>query len=123
MALTELKKLKGQKLWQNGKVKSFHIELSDIVRKYIENGLKIQALESTTDELFVVLKNSDIPKESYSELQGSLKLADLVKFAKLIPLGNENERCYSNVLDFIIKTKPVEEENTDNKSIEKTDYV
>ena len=34
-----------------------------------------------------------------------LELADLVKFAKVIPVANENEQCIANAYDFAYETK------------------
>src|ERR1017187_3398996 len=43
VAFEKLEKLKNEKLWQEGKLKLYHITLSEIVREYIENRFKIQA--------------------------------------------------------------------------------
>jgi len=114
IALKKLMKLKSKKLWQSGKVKAYHIELSDIVRTYIENGFGIPALESTTGELIESLKNSKFLDQQIVLLNESLTLADLVKFAKLIPIGDENEKCYSDIVEFIHQTKPKETEALTN---------
>ena len=46
-----LEKLKGEKLWQAGKVKDYYTELTDIVRIYIEERYGVQAIEMTTEEI------------------------------------------------------------------------
>jgi hypothetical protein len=57
IAYEKLEKLKSEKLWQEGKLKAYHSLLTDILREYIENRFKIQALEQTTDEiLYLVLE-------------------------------------------------------------------
>ncbi len=97
LALNRLKALDEKQLWQKNKIKKYYVELTDIVRSYIERELNIPALESTTDELmetmtdFNASSSLNIPEETISKLQKLLKEADLVKFAKYKPLANEIE--------------------------------
>lgn len=114
IAFGKLEILKNEKLWQEGKLKQYHSSLTDIVREYIENRYKIQALEQTTDEILWSFRNVAIDEESKTKLKGVLVIADLVKFAKEIPLPTENELSLTNSYDFINGTKK-EEEKTDNK--------
>lgn len=94
-AKLRLKELDGKKLISQNKIKLYYVELTDIVRTFIERELNIPALESTTDELLetIVDFNSssklDIPKETIAKLGKLLQEADLVKFAKSKPLQNE----------------------------------
>ena len=94
-AKMRLKELDGKELISQNKIKLYYVELSDIVRTFIEKELNIPALESTTDELFETItdfNNSsklNIPKETLYKLQKLLQEADLVKFAKSKPLQNE----------------------------------
>ncbi|OFY85117.1 MAG: hypothetical protein A3F72_04950 [Bacteroidetes bacterium RIFCSPLOWO2_12_FULL_35_15] len=114
IAFGKLEVLKSEKLWQEGKLKQYHSLLTDIVREYIENRYKIQALEQTTDEILWSFRNVAIDEESKTKLKRVLVLADLVKFAKEIPLPTENEMSLTNSYDFINGTKR-EEEKTDSK--------
>ncbi|RPD91251.1 hypothetical protein EGM88_14810 [Aureibaculum marinum] len=97
LALKRLKELDNKQLWQKNKIKQYYVELTDIVRSYIERELNIPALESTTNELMETItdfnKSSslDIPDTTLKKLQKLLKDADLVKFAKYVPLSNEIE--------------------------------
>jgi hypothetical protein len=97
LALTRLKALDEKQLWQKNKIKKYYVELTDIVRSYIERELNIPALESTTDELmetmtdFNTSSSLNIPDETIKKLQKLLQEADLVKFAKYKPLVNEIE--------------------------------
>jgi hypothetical protein len=114
IAFGKLEVLKNEKLWQEGKLKQYHSSLTDIIREYIENRYKIQALEQTTEEILWSFRNVAIDEESKIKLKRTLVLADLVKFAKEIPLPNENEMSLTNSYDFINGTKR-EEVITDNK--------
>lgn len=111
IAFEKLEKLKEQKLWQEGKLKLYHSALTDILREYIENRFKIQALEQTTDEILFGFRNVAVDEESKAKLKSTLLLADLVKFAKEQPLANENELSLSNVYDFINGTKKEDDIN------------
>ena len=72
------RKLEDQKLWQNGQVKLYQINLSEIVREYIENQVFIPALESTTIEIIESLKKEGLPEETINELRGMLELSDQI---------------------------------------------
>jgi len=109
IAYEKLEKLKGEKLWQEGKMKLYYSRLTDIVREYIENRFKIQALEQTTDEIIVGFRNVAIDEESKTKLKQVLVLSDLVKFAKEQPTPSENEMCLENSYAFISGTKKEEE--------------
>jgi hypothetical protein len=104
-ALQKLEKLQNEKLWQEGKLKLYHITLSEIVRQYIEDRFAIQALEQTTDEILFGFRNTAIDEESKTKLKQLLILSDLVKFAKEQPLPNENEQSLTNAFDFVNGTK------------------
>ncbi|MDY7395948.1 hypothetical protein UMM65_11885 [Aureibaculum sp. 2210JD6-5] len=97
LALKRLKELDEKQLWQKNKIKQYYVELTDIVRSYIERELSIPALESTTNELMETImdfnssSSLNIPDETIKKLQSLLKDADLVKFAKYVPLSNEIE--------------------------------
>jgi hypothetical protein len=94
-ATSLLNTLEKKELWQNGDVKSYYSELTDIVRNYIEEALEIPAMESTTFELIAGLKATATKKrlklsaETIKSLESVLEKADLVKFAKSKPLDFE----------------------------------
>jgi hypothetical protein len=115
IAFEKLEKLKQQKLWQEGKLKSYYSSLTDILREYIENRFKIPAMEQTTDEIIFGFRNAAVDEESKRRLKQVLTLADLVKFAKEQPLSDENEASMTNVADFINGTKREEEFSIDPK--------
>lgn len=109
IALGKLEQLKGEKLWQEGKIKLYYSSLTDILREYIENRFRIPALEQTTDEILYGFRNVAIDDISKMKLKQVLALADLVKFAKEQPVGTENEQSIENVYDFVNGTKQEEE--------------
>ena len=90
-----LNNLEKKELWQHGEVKAYYSELTDIVRNYIEEAIEIPAMESTTTELIEGLKVASqkkkmkLSKDTFDNLLGVLKQADLVKFAKSKPMDFE----------------------------------
>jgi hypothetical protein len=100
-ALTALEILQNQKLWQQGQVKQYHIQLSDIVRTYIEDRFTINALEMTSDEILKSLRHIVLQDEWKLKLSRMLILNDMVKFAKETPLPNENDWCMETAIDFV----------------------
>jgi BatD DUF11 like domain len=108
MALNKLKELREKKLWQQGEVKQYYIELSDVLREYLEKRYVIKTHEKTTDEIFAGLRYLDIANENKQMLYKILVMADLVKFAKEKPLPAENEQCIENAIIFISKTQQSE---------------
>ncbi|MGA2822441.1 MAG: hypothetical protein ABSE72_02845 [Bacteroidales bacterium] len=104
-ALMELEKLRTKKLWQTGKIKEYHTELTDILRKYIEDRFHLMAMESTTSEILEDLEEkTGIQKECRTTLGKILSMADLVKFAKYLPMQEDHEKSMEDAVDFINKT-------------------
>jgi hypothetical protein len=107
ISLRKLQKLKEDKLWQAGKVKQHHSEISEIIREYIEKRYLINALENTTDEIMQGLRFHSIQPDLLTKLNQILSLADLVKFAKEQPIASENDVSLLNAVDFIKGTRQV----------------
>ncbi len=119
IALAELEKLRVKKLWQNGKVKEYHTEVTEIIRQYVEERFRIMALESTTGEIVDGLSgHPDLPVRLIDKLKQILTLADLVKFAKAQPLPAENEDSLQYAIDFVNSTIAKSEEQIVDKKEE-----
>jgi hypothetical protein len=104
IALEKLEELRLKKLWQGDRTKEYYIELSDIVREYIEFRYGIMALEQTTDETVRALKINGVDEQQIAALKGMLQLADLAKFAKYRPLSDENDRSMDVAKGFVEAT-------------------
>ena len=110
VALRELEKIKQEKLYLSENHKYYYTRLIDTIRIYIEGKYEVNAMEQTTDEILFGLKQVGFPiDEQYIQLQDTLTLADLVKFAKYTPFVSDNENSLNVAFDFVEKTKPVEE--------------
>lgn len=102
-----LNELDQKQLWQKGAIKEYYIELTDILRNYIEVRFRTPALELTTDE---ILDSARRHKEmaKHTEMLGKiLYTADLAKFAKAQPLPQEHIDTMEYAKRFIEATKPV----------------
>ena len=104
-ALASLERIREQQIWKEDKVKEYYSEITDTVRLYIEERYGIMALESTTDELLAMMKSQVIDGVSKEKLQHMLKLADFVKFAKMIPMEQEHSIVLQSAFDFVNGTK------------------
>ncbi|MBK6837635.1 MAG: hypothetical protein IPG90_04630 [Bacteroidetes bacterium] len=116
LALEALKKTMEEKLWQQGLYKQYHSSVSDTLRAYIEGRFEINALELTTDETMSRFRGNMLREDARQKLFGILQLADMVKFAKVIPIGSENEQSMTDAVQFVMLTKPAEE--SDFKELE-----
>jgi hypothetical protein len=104
-ALEELEKLRIKKLWQSGKIKEYHTELTEIIRKYIEGRFGIMAMEMTSDEIMDALSDSSVIQQRVLEnLVRIFSLADLVKFAKAQPLPSEHDLSLELAVTFVKDT-------------------
>ncbi len=111
VAFEKLALLHERKLWQNNLVKKYHIELTEIIRQYIEDRFSIKAMEQVSYEIIDdCSRNKEIPEDSVKDLKSVLMVADLVKFAKFQPLPDENDISYKKAYHFVEATVPKEPE-------------
>ena len=122
-ALFHAEGLEKKNLWQNGYVKQYYSELTDIARIYIEEALDVPAMESTSNELYKALRtetgkrNIKINPSLLNRFNEVLRNADLVKFAKSQPIAEEIEESKKIVNEFLItldKETPRTKEELDN---------
>ncbi len=113
VALEKLDKIKAEKIWQQGRLKDYYTELTDVVREYIARRFEVTAEEKTSDEILRELKPLFVEqKELYTRLSEMLRLADLVKFAKWNAMPDENEISLRNAYQFVNETTPTPSEDT-----------
>lgn len=103
-ALDNLEQLRTRQLWQQGKVKEYHTELTDAVRRFIEESTDIRATDLTSDETVESVENGSwgaANGELARMLRDIFRTADLVKFAKGEPLPHEHERSMAEAVEFV----------------------
>lgn len=111
VALEKLDLIREAKIWQEGKTKQYHTELTDVIREYIGRRYEVSSTEKTSDETLKALKPlMDGQKELFERLRKMLTLADLVKFAKWNTTPDENESALLTAYDFVRETTPTAEE-------------
>lgn len=123
VALTRLEEIKAAKVWQTGNPKAFYTDVTDVLRVYLEGRFAINAMELTSDEIMAVVKKEPELDEVRAKLRQLLELSDLVKFAKMVPLENENESSLLIAFEVVESTKPQEETEEDNSQMLKEDSV
>ena len=108
IAYEELALLKEKKLWQQGLVKEYYSEATEILRRYLENRYSLQALEETTDEILEGLQKLRMTQDLLNAMEDILRRADLVKFAKHQPGIPEHEEILVVITNVVDRTKIVE---------------
>ena len=87
-------------------VDAFFVELTDIVRRYLEDRFELHAPELTTEEfLEVAAASGDLTDEHRRFLRDFLRTADMVKFAGAIPAADEIDAALAAADTFIEQTK------------------
>ncbi len=111
-AMINLEALKQRQLWQNGQEKEYFTGLTDILRVYIDRRFGINAVEMTSSEIVRTLKERNETRAVNEQLSMILEMADIVKFAAVRPLADDNEMAYQRAVNFVEQTKPVVEQGT-----------
>jgi LPXTG-motif cell wall-anchored protein len=105
-ALDALRALREKDYIGRGLVMRFYVELSAILRWYIERRFGLRAPEQTTQEFL-----AEISRDGFFDLRRRTLLSDflghcdLVKFAKYGPTNEEIERVFTSATTFIEETK------------------
>lgn len=101
-ALDSIEKIKKESALADDK--AYYTQLTDALRKYIEERFGFNAMEMTSTEIVMRLKEVG-NNEKMMELKSLFETADLVKFAKHKVDMNENDRNLVSAVDFINGTK------------------
>jgi hypothetical protein len=106
IALAALRMLEEKRLPLDGHIKEHYVQLSDILRAYLEAAplFRIPALEETTDEIVMSLRDRNTSKELIQQVQSLCEEADLVKFAKHQPPVDECMQALQRVDAFVRET-------------------
>ena len=127
-AIEQLRALENENLNKQEEYKRYYSRLIEVVRVYLQEDAKIDALESTSDELLTKLEirkdagTLDLDRKTLLSLREVLQNADLVKFAKSMPeyrIANEDRKVVETV---VIETKEALPEPTEEELKEKAAY-
>lgn len=122
LAMQLLQELRSSQLWQKGEEKQYYTRLVDILREYIDNRFGINAMEMTSAQIIEALQRNKELRDVNKYINDILSMADFVKFAKMRPLPDDNERVMTHAIEFVELTRPQpqpeadsQDDNNDNK--------
>jgi hypothetical protein len=88
------------------KPKPYYIELSEIIREYLQRRYGFSALEMTTYEIRTEMDSISLSEDLHERLLTFLDNADLAKFAKYIPEKEFMETDFQRAWSFVEATTP-----------------
>ena len=118
-ALKNLQTLEEKHLWQNGEVKQYHSQITEIIRRYFEERYRMPALELSTSEVLNNLKQRSDTEVIINVTSSFLNNADLVKFAKFNPMPSVNEEMMTQAKEIVKQTEfvPVEDRGGEYENV------
>jgi hypothetical protein len=97
-----LKKLEKLRTTESTDARLFYTELVQIFREYLQRRKNIQSFSKTTDDLSIQMQKLNMDREQYGALLQTLRLSDLVKFARFQPGRSEGEIAIDTIKQSII---------------------
>jgi hypothetical protein len=121
IALKALKQLKAEDLPGKGEIKRFYIELTEIFKSYLGARYGFCAVERTTGEIRIDIQALAMKEFDRHDILEILSVADLVKFAKLVPQSHQHIECFDSVIQFVERTREmvIHERNTGELAVGK----
>lgn len=113
LALARLKALQEKGYVDSGAHEPFYVELSDIVRKYLESRFSLHAPDRTTEEFLREAAGTNLLSPEHQQLTRSfLEQCDLVKFARFEPDRLSMTSGFEAARTLILETRqlPTQEE-------------
>jgi len=109
LAYDRLRILDSAALPAAGKFGKYYLELSNIIRHYVEDRYHLHAPERTTPEFLVeATKSGVLTSEQQDQLEALLKLCDRVKFARYGSSVEEADQSMADLLRFVDDSIPKE---------------
>lgn len=112
LAISRLSHLRTAGLAESGNEKEYYTELVDILRQYLQGRFGINAMEMTSSQIVKALRSNPATRMTADQMRSVLSIADFVKFAKVRPLPDDNNRAFARAQDFVEQTKPEPEPET-----------
>lgn len=120
LAVSRLNTLRSRKLAENGHEKEYYTQLVDILREYLQGRFGIYAMEMTSTQIVRALRSNPDTRMTADEMRAVLSIADFVKFAKVRPLPEDNQKAFARAQSFVEQTKPVPEPADDGNAADAT---
>ena len=103
-AMYELEVLLGKGLPAKGMFKDFYVELTMVVRRYIERRYAMRAPNLTTEEFLLQVRGrEEFPNEVVAELEKFLASADMIKFAGVEANAEMSDAATGKARDYLRK--------------------
>lgn len=105
LALQALQRLEQQNLIGQQQIDVFYVQLSAILRRYVEWRFRLRAPEQTTEEfLAAALMSGGLLTTHRDSLRTFLQHCDLVKFARHEPTADDMQRTFDSAKAFVNQT-------------------
>ena len=91
---------------ENLDLKEFYVQISYILREYVEHSLFVKTLEMTTEEIKSLDDLLPFSEEELTYWMNLLERSDLIKYAKMLPEQHECTQDLSTAEKFIQSTIP-----------------
>lgn len=105
-AFCRLGEIKNSRLIEQGRFRDFYFQVSECLRRYLEQSLGINAAEMTTEEFAQYLRQDKrLTEEQGVSLEEFFKHCDRVKFAKYQPSENEVNSVFQKAYNFVNKIR------------------
>ena len=104
---------------EQGRIKDYYIRLTDVVRLFLDEQYGIPAPENTSDQTLAKVRELGLDRLQYDKLRELLLDADLVKFAKMFPTDQENERYRRYTEDIVESLRADENQQPDSAQKQK----
>jgi hypothetical protein len=104
IALEKLELLKDREAWTKGEAKTFQVELSRIIREYIDRRFKVKCLDKTSSEAVVIIRQLDVSEGDKQEVIGALLMGDQIKFAKYKAATDIHSKSLTSCIKFVKNT-------------------
>ncbi len=120
IASTRLASLLSRPCDEPSQVHRFFVELSAIVRQYLEDRFELRAPDLTTEEFLDRISGSpDLVSEHQTLLRQFLRRADLVKFANMVPSAKDIDQSVAAARRFLDETR-LDDQHTDRSVAQST---
>ena len=107
LAYRELERLLASRLLREGRIKEFHVELAEIIKRYLAGRFGIETRERTSEEVLEEMRRVRVGTASTGLVRDFLAETDLVKFARHFPAEEEIRRTVDRAYRLVDQTKLV----------------
>ena len=105
-ARRELERLRGRSRTTAAEIAAFYVDVSQVLRGYLEDRFGLRAPERTTEEFLRDLEGGDaLAKAHRADLEAFLSQCDLVKFAAVVPSDRDQEVTWQLAAAFVEATR------------------